>query len=103
MELDLVDDRRYAKLWLKSRVARGKKGPRTLETTLRAKGIDRKTAASALKTALAGDGEAKLLERCAKKVMERKQQGFDAELRFFLKREGFSSAAIEAFFEEQDL
>ncbi|MDR1144116.1 MAG: RecX family transcriptional regulator [Spirochaetaceae bacterium] len=103
LELDLIDDWRYAKLWLKSRVARGKKGPRTLETALRAKGIDRKTAASALKTALAGDGEAKLLERCAKKAVERKRQDVDTDLRFFLKREGFSSAAIEAFFGEKDL
>jgi regulatory protein len=102
MELDLVDDRRYAKLWLKSRVARGKKGPRTLERALRAKGIDPKTAASALKTALVG-GEAKLLERCVKRAVERKQQSLDAKLRFFLKHEGFSPAAIEAFFEEQDL
>jgi regulatory protein len=98
MELDLVDDWRYAKLWLKSRTSRGKKGPRTLETALRARGIDRKTAAAALKAALAGDGEAKLLERCAQKAAERKHQD-DAGLRFFLKREGFSFAAIEAFFE----
>jgi regulatory protein len=99
MELKLVDDCRYAKLWLKSRVGRGKKGPRALEAALRARGIDRKTAASALKTALAGDGEAKLLERCAKKAAERNRPD-DTDLRFFLKREGFSAAAIEAFFEE---
>jgi regulatory protein len=101
LELGLVDDRRYAGLWLKARVRRGKKGPRTLETALRAKGIDRETAAEALKTALVGEAEAGLLERCVR--AEQEKYGPDSELRFFLKSEGFSSAAIEAFFEEKDL
>ncbi|MDR1507412.1 MAG: recombination regulator RecX [Treponema sp.] len=96
LELKLVDDGRYAGLWLKSRVGRGKKGPRTLETALRAKGIDRETAVSALKEALSGDAEADLLERCVK------QAGPEvAGLRFFLKREGFSSGAIETFFDDR--
>jgi regulatory protein len=100
LELDLVNDRRYAELWLKSRVRRGKKGPRTLETALRAKGIDRETAAKAVKAALAGEAEAGLLERCAR--AEREKRGLDFEIRFFLKGEGFSSAAIEAFFTQSE-
>jgi regulatory protein len=98
LELDLVNDLRYAELWLKSRVGRGKKGPRTLETALRAKGIDRETAGSALKTALAGGAEAGLLERCAE--AGRKKPGLDLDIRFFLRSEGFSSAAIEAYLEK---
>jgi regulatory protein len=100
LELDMVNDRRYAELWLRARVRRGKKGPRTLETALRAKGIDRETVAEALKTALAGEAEAGLLERCAKKAAGREGE-FDSDIRFILKREGFSSAAIEAFFENR--
>jgi regulatory protein len=100
LELGLVDDRRYAGLWLKARVRRGKKGPRTLETALRAKGIDRETAAEALGTALAGEAEAGLLERCAR--AEREKRGPGSDIRFFLKSEGFSSAAIEAFFTQSE-
>jgi regulatory protein len=101
LELGMVDDRRYAELWLKSRVRRGKKGPRTLETALRAKGIDREAVARALETALAGEAEAGLLERCVRAGQEK--YGPDLALRFFLKSEGFSSAVIEAFFEEKGL
>jgi regulatory protein len=96
LELGLVNDRRYAELWLKHRIRRGKKGPRTLETALRARGIDRETAAAALMAALAGGAEAGLLERCVN--AERKIPG-DSEIRFFLKNEGFSPAAIEAYLE----
>jgi regulatory protein len=104
LELDLVNDRRYAELWLRARVRRGKKGPRTLEMALRARGIDRETVAEALKTALAGEAEAGLLERCAQKAAGRRNpEEFDSGIRFFLKSEGFSSAAIEAFFEEKNL
>ncbi|MDR0403103.1 MAG: recombination regulator RecX [Treponema sp.] len=101
LELGLVDDLRYAGLWLKSRVRRGKKGPRTLETALRAKGIDRETAAEALKAALTGEAEAGLLERCVR-AGEKRPGRPGADIRFFLKREGFSAAAIEAFFGEKD-
>jgi regulatory protein len=101
LEFGLVDDRRYAGLWLKTRVRRGKKGPRALEAALRAKGIDRETAVLALTTALAGEAEAGLLERCAR--AEQEKHGIDSEIRFFLKSEGFSPAAIEAFFEEKGL
>ena len=104
LELGLVNDRRYAELWLKSRVGRGKRGPRTLETALRAKGIDRETAGSALRTVLAGGAEAGLLERCVKKAAERRTpEEFDSEIRFFLKSEGFSSAAIEMYLEKENL
>jgi regulatory protein len=101
LELGLVNDRRYAELWLKTRVRQGKKGPRTLEAALRAKGIDRETVAEVLKTALTGEAEAALLERCAKKAAGR-EATLDSDIRFILKSEGFSSAAIETFFEEKD-
>ncbi|MDR2210993.1 MAG: recombination regulator RecX [Spirochaetaceae bacterium] len=98
--LGLVDDRRYAELWLKFPVSRGSRGPRILRAALRAKGIDRETAEAALEAALAGEAELKLLGRCLKKAPRGKQpEQSGSEIRYFLKTEGFSTAAIEGYFD----
>jgi regulatory protein len=102
-ELGLLDDRRYARLWLESRLNRGT-GPRRLLAALRARGIDRHDAEDALRETLDAETEQRLLERYAQKI--RRKLGDDdstaarRELRHVLKGEGFSLAAIQIFFEE---
>ncbi|MDR2072997.1 MAG: recombination regulator RecX [Spirochaetaceae bacterium] len=97
LELNLVNDGRYAALWLKSRISRDFRGPRNLEAALRARGINRETAKAALESALTEDAELKLLERCLKKARGKKNPGA-GDIRFFLKTEGFSHDAIEQYF-----
>ena len=106
-ELDLVNDRRYAGLWLKSRIVKGTKGPRMLSERLRAKGIDRKTAEAALAASLSPETEAALLRRCLENA-DKKNSTFNENssadrktaIRYFLKNEGFSADAINEYFEE---
>ena len=109
MELNLVNDRRFAELWLKSRITKGKKGPRILLQRLGNRGIDREIAAETLTALLTQETEAALLRRCLEKADKenpliknnaKNSAGSKTEIRFFLKRQGFSAAAIEEYFEE---
>jgi regulatory protein len=119
--LNLVNDSRYAELWLKSRIRRGSKAPRTLKLALREKGIDRLTAEEALNAALAAETTApgalagnaappgiagaapeialirRFLKKAARKAPER-----PGAIRQLLRFEGFSPAAIQSYFEEDD-
>jgi regulatory protein len=103
-ELKLLDDRRFAQLWLESRL-RLARSPRRLLSSLYSRGIDRDDAESALKAALDEDTEDALLSRFVKKH-SRKAGGNDdravtRSLKYLLKSEGFSSAAIQKFFDEE--
>ena len=109
LELDLVNDSRYAELWLTYRVRRGSKGPWALGAALRSKGIDRHTADKAFRSVLTPEAEAALIERCLEKAGFRKKPeqagnsyGGATEQKFFLKSEGFSQSAIESYLEEQE-
>ena len=112
-ELKLLDDSRFARLWLQSRL-RFARSPRRLHASLCARGIDRDEAESALKEALDAETEKVLLARFVNKSarklrnMRRKPGGseYNSEdvtrsLKFLLKGEGFSSAAIEEYLEER--
>jgi len=96
-ELDLLDDRRYARLWLESRVSRQATSPRRLLAAIRSRGIDRHDAEAALKETLDDEAELRLLERYAQKLRRKgASEGANAApLRYTLKSEGFSSRAIE--------
>lgn len=102
--LGLVDDRRYARLWLESRISRQAASPRLLLAALRSRSINRHDAEAVLKDVLDPETEQQLLERYVQK-MQRKHaasgDGSDAasfrSLRYALKNEGFSSGAIEWF------
>jgi len=111
IELKLLDDNRFARLWLQSRL-RFARSPRRLLVSLCARGIDRDEAQSALKETLDADNEKALLARFVKKSvrklrsMRRKPGGSEENgedvtrsLKFLLKGEGFSSAAIEEYLE----
>jgi regulatory protein len=97
--LRLIDDRRYAELWLESRL-RLARSPRRLLISLCARGIDRDDAEAALKKVLDEEAEFALLARFVKKH-ERKAGGrredVSNSLKHLLKSEGFSQAAIQRF------
>ena len=100
-ELKLIDDRRFAQLWLESRL-RLARSPRRLLSSLCGRGIDREDAEAALKAALDEDAEFALLTRFVKR--HSRKSGGDGEgdyrsLKYLLKSEGFSQAAIQRFFD----
>ncbi|GHV86115.1 hypothetical protein AGMMS50230_17230 [Spirochaetia bacterium] len=122
--LNLVNDRRYAELWLKYRLGRnsrgssfsgnrgssGNRGPRFLGMQLRAKGINRECAEAALEAVFTPDAEAALLERCVKKFGPGTGSGSSpkgrtrrSELTYFLKTQGFSAEAITRYLEQEDV
>jgi len=108
-EMGLVDDRRYARLWLGARINRQASSPRRLFAALCSRGIDHDDAQAALKETLDDEAEQQLLERYAQKLQFRHKSGEDDDsaaarrsLRYTLKSEGFSSAAIQCFFDNQE-
>ena len=98
-ELKLLDDRRYAQLWLESRL-RVSRSPRRLLSSLCAKGIDRDDAEAAMKAALDEEAEFAMLTRFAKRHLKKTgggEQAVTRTLKYLLKSEGFSPQAIQKF------
>jgi regulatory protein len=97
--LRLLDDSRFARLWLESRL-RHARSPRRLLSSLCARGIDRNDAEAALKTMLDEEAEFVLLTRFAKKYARKAsgRENVTRSLKYLLKSEGFSHAAIRRFF-----
>jgi SOS response regulatory protein OraA/RecX len=101
MELEILNDRRFARSWLRSRLACKADSPRKLLAGLRNRGISREDAERALKEALGHGDEAALLERYMEKHRlfppeeETRDDRWPVSLRFLLKREGFSQRAID--------
>ena len=104
-ELQLIDDQRFARLWLESRLYLAR-SPRKLLISLRGRGIDRKTAEAALKNALDEETELALLRRYAEK--HKRVRKFTAQnssesdirsLKYYLKAEGFSFSVIQRFYD----
>jgi regulatory protein len=106
MELDILDDRRFARYWLRSRLACKVDSPRKLLAGLRGRGIGRNDAAQALKEALGPEDEAALLKRYMTKHRlfpregENRDSRWPPSLLFLLKREGFSQKAIDILKED---
>jgi SOS response regulatory protein OraA/RecX len=101
-----VDDRRFARLWLQSRLNHRADTPRKLLAGLRSRGIDRDAAAQALKSALHPEAEKALLDRYIAKnrLFEEEPGAADrSSLKFRLKQEGFSPGLIQRFWEDYDL
>ena len=97
--LHLIDDSRYAGLWLESRL-RLARSPRRLHISLCARGIDRDDAEAALKNVLDEETEFALLSRFVKKHARKaggKGEDVTRSLKHLLKSEGFSHAAILRF------
>jgi len=98
-KMSLLDDRRYARLWLESRISRQVSSPRRLLAALCSRGIARDDAEAALKETLDDETERQLLERYVQKHEGAHSEGTNSaslrSLRYTLKSEGFSSMAIE--------
>jgi len=102
--LQLLDDSRFARLWLTSRI-RLPRSPKRLFTALRARGIDHDDAGAALKNVLDDDAEYAMLLRFVRKYMRKTARKNESEdvirsLKYMLKSEGFSSVAIQRYLEE---
>ncbi|WP_461245756.1 regulatory protein RecX [Treponema sp. R6D11] len=98
-ELKLLDDNRFARLWLESRLHLPR-SPRRLLSSLCARGIDHDDAQTALKNILDEETELSLLARFAKKY-SKKAKGELHSLKYLLKSEGFSIMAIKRFLGEE--
>ena len=98
-ELGILDDSRYARLWLESHISRQAASPWRLLAALRSRGIDRRNAETALKEALNEEAEQQLLERYVQKLRRKRAGSDDRSLRYALKNEGFSPPAIQYFFD----
>jgi len=97
--LRLLDDSRYASLWLESRL-RLARSPRRLLISLYARGIDRDDADAAMKKVLDEEAEISMIARFVKKHARKaggKGEDVTRSLKHVLKGEGFSQAAIMRF------
>ena len=98
LERNLLNDQRYAELWIKSRLA-GRRSPRQLINKLRNKGLDKSTSESAMVLCLDADSEYTLL--CD--FIEKNPESRDLEENYLkprLKYEGFSLDSIDRYFTE---
>ena len=91
-ETGLIDDARFARLWLQSRL-RLTRTPRRLLAGLYNRGIPRDEAQTALDNVLDEETELIMLVRFAKKHAKKADK-------FFLKSEGFSGHIIDAYFSQ---
>jgi regulatory protein len=98
-ELKLLDDNRFSRLWLESRL-RLPRSPRRLLISLCVRGIDHDDAQTALRNVLDEDTELALVKRFAKKY-SRKAKGEPHLLKHLLKNEGFSRSSINQFLGEE--
>ena len=106
-ETGLLDDRRYACLWLESRIGRQASSPLRLLSSLRYRNINRHDADFALKETLDDEAELHLLHRFVQKLTHRrvrKGEGVGNDpaqsLKYILRSEGFSQQAIQSYFDK---
>jgi regulatory protein len=106
-DLRVLDDSRYARMWLEARLVRGAEGPRLLLAALRRRGISRQDAEGALRRVLSPAVEKVLLDNfLQKKRLPQHGAVVDvtvsatADTVRLLKREGFSPDLIRAYRED---
>jgi len=102
-EQNLLNDKRFAQLWLESRM-RLTRSPRRLLASLCGRGIDRKDAETAIKTVFDEEAELALIKRFVRKNRQklRRNKGDESarSLQYLLNSEGFSPQAIRRYFED---
>lgn len=98
VEQNLINDERFARLWLQFRL-RLTRTPKRLLVGLCARGIRREDAQTALDNVLDEETELALLTRFVKKHAKKASAGTaDDQLKYLLKSEGFSPQAIKNYF-----
>ena len=96
---NLLNDRRYAEHWIRSRLASGNaKSPRWMRASLGKRGIDRNSSAGALDEVLDPETEYTLLLKYIEKGRIGKKEKADL-FKSKLKFEGFSSAVLSRYFD----
>jgi len=99
LDRDLLNDERFAKLWVHSRLSYGKtQSPLWLRVSLGKKGIDRNLAANAVESLLDPETEYALLLRYLEKagLSGGRNESF---LKTHLKSEGFSYEVLDRYFD----
>jgi regulatory protein len=101
MEQGILDDRRFAGRWIRSRIHRSAGSPLGLINGLCRRGIERSVALEARKTVLDFDTETELLGRFIAKKYGSPDNSRDFRfVRALLKREGFSAPVLERYWDE---
>ena len=98
LDRDLLNDERFAELWLRSHLSYGKaQSPQWLLASLGKRGVDRNSSQKALKSLLDPETEYALLLRYLEKAgIDKEKESF---LRSRLKNEGFSYDVLERYFD----
>jgi regulatory protein len=97
--LDIVNDKRFAEMFVRDRMKLKPKGKRVLQLELAQKGIDRNTIEEVLNEMLGGDGELELAKRVYQKI-EKRYLGLEENIRRdkivkYLLSKGFSYNIVE--------
>lgn len=100
--LNIINDRRFAALWLQSRLVRRVESPRRLLAGLRSRGISREDAEGALKSVLTFQTESALLRSYIEKSRPAPGRSGIVSLKYRLKGEGFSADVIQDYWEERE-
>jgi regulatory protein len=100
--LNIINDRRFAALWLQSRLTRRMESPRRLLAGLRSRGICREDAEGALKSVLNFQTESALLRGYIEKFRPAPGKSGAISLKYHLKGQGFSTEVIQDYWEEQE-
>lgn len=101
--MGMLDDSRYARLWLASRMKRGSASPRELLAVLCSKGISHATASAALKWLFSDSGEEPSNSEITllRRYIAKKREGLSVvDLRKRLRFEGFSFEVLDCLVDE---
>ncbi|GAB1482396.1 hypothetical protein MASR2M78_12110 [Treponema sp.] len=97
-DLGLLDDRRFAELWVQTRIGRKLEGPRILEAGLRLRGVSTETARAAVRRVLSEEDEIQRIVAYLGAGSATTSPSFETERQALLKA-GFSSHTIRAAIE----
>jgi len=102
IEQDLLNDERYAELWLCSHLKKCAKSPKWLQVSLQKRGICHNFAIKAIKKVLDPDTEYSLLFKYIEGLQnsENSEDRNTVSLRSHLKYEGFSSETLGRYFND---
>ena len=96
IETGLLNDERFAQLWLESHL-RLTRSPRRLLVSLCTRGIEREIAEAAIKDVFDEDTEFDMLTRFVKKYSRKKKLSDTQSVKFMLRNEGFSPLVIKRY------
>lgn len=99
-DLGLLDDRRFARRWLSSRLSSCCDAPKKLAAALVRRGVSVAVASAAVREAVTAEVELTLIRRCVARRYRNAAGPDGEELRMELRRCGFSGPAVRSYLEE---